>query len=86
LQHGVKGKVMHGVTVSDITLPELFWFSFSIASATSSPVKSKTSVLKSVSSLLPSLTPDSTYPASRSYNEPSKLNYYISFCIISKRL
>jgi len=40
------------------------------ASAPSSPVKSRSSVLKSVSSLLPSLTPDTSYSASRSYGDP----------------
>ena len=49
----------------------------SVASAPSSPVKSKGSVLKTVSSLLPSLTPDISYSASRSYSDPGKLNFYI---------
>ena len=73
---------MDGVMVRNVSLLEPFSFSF-IASATSSPVKSKTSVLKTVSSLLPSLTPDFLYPSSRSYSEPSKLDYDIIYMCCS---
>ena len=48
-----------------------------IASAPSSPVKSRTSVLKSVSSVIPSLAHDVSYSASRSYSEPGELICYI---------
>jgi hypothetical protein len=54
---------------------------FSKASAPSSPVKSKTSVLKSVSSLLSSSAPEFSYSASRSYSDPGEINYYIIYLL-----
>ena len=76
LQRGVREKVMAGAMVRHATFS---WISlkFCIVSVSSSPVKSKTSVLKTVSSSLPSSTPDFSYSASRSYSEPGEPNCYL---------
>ena len=62
----------NGALCTCVALLQLF-FSFQ-ASAPSSPVKSRTSVLKSVSALLPSSTLDTSYSASHSFNDPDELS------------